>query len=64
MIVTDIIANVDGTLEYVERELTPQEEEWAINGEPQEEIPISAQDTVDSMLVDHEYRISLLELGI
>lgn len=42
MTVIDTIVHTDGTLEYVERELTPQEEEWAINGEPQpedDEIP-------------------------
>ena len=37
MTVIDTIVHADGTLEYVERELTPQEEEWAIHGEPQPE---------------------------
>lgn len=35
MTVIDIIVHTDGTIEEVERELTPEEEEWAIHGEPQ-----------------------------
>lgn len=31
--------------------------------EPQEEEP-TAQDDIDAMLVDHEYRLTLLELGV
>lgn len=34
MTVIDLIIHLDGTIEEVERVLTPQEEDWAINGEP------------------------------
>ena len=30
----------------------------------QEPEPISVQDDIDAMLVDHEYRLTLLELGV
>lgn len=32
--------------------------------EPEVDITPSAQDDTDAMLVDHEYRLTLLELGI
>lgn len=65
MTVIDIIVNTDGTIEEVERELTPQEEDWAINGEPEPDpADRDPMESIDAMLVDHEYRLTLMELGI
>jgi len=65
MTVIDIIVLPDGTTEEVERELTPQEEDWAIHGEPQPDpAELDPMESIDAMLVDHEYRLTLMELGI
>lgn len=65
MTVIDIIVYPDGTIEEVERTLTPQEEDWANNGEPQPDpADLDPMESVDAILVDHEYRITLMELGI
>lgn len=65
MTVIDIIVNTDGTIEEVERELTPEEEERATHGEPQPDpADLDPMESIDAMLVDHEYRITLMELGI
>ena len=65
MTVIDIIVYPDGTTEEVERTLTPQEEDWAIHGEPQPDpAELDPMESIDAMLVDHEYRITLMELGI
>lgn len=65
MTVIDIIVYPDGTTEEVERELTPQEEDWAIHGEPQPDPEeLDPMESIDAMLVDHEYRLTLMELGI
>ena len=50
-----LICKPDGTQTLVEREL-PELEYTA--PEP------TAQDDTDSLLIDHEYRITLLELGL
>lgn len=34
------------------------------DGQPDPEAEPSAQDDTDAMLIDHEYRLTLLELGI
>jgi hypothetical protein len=63
--ITELIVNPDGTTEIIERELT--EEEIAQYEREAEEQAARGPDTetiIDSMLIDHEYRLTLLELGI
>ena len=39
-------------------------EEWKKNNPDVPEIESSPQDDIDAMMVDHEYRLTLLELGL
>lgn len=65
---------VNLTIEQVDKVDTvtavePNTEAWeawkaSLPEETEQEAEPSAQDDTDSMLVDHEYRITLLELGI
>lgn len=62
MTIRELIISEDGTSEIRERELSP-EEEAAMFPPPEPEEP-DEQAATDSILVDHEYRLIMLELGI
>lgn len=50
MNVIDIIVHVDGTVEEVERTLTAEEEDWAINGLPWPDEQLSASAALDIIM--------------
>lgn len=58
--------SVEVTLEYVYdvNSQTFSQPIYDVSAEPDAEPEPTAQDDTDAMLVDHEYRITLLELGV
>ena len=63
MTIRELINN-DGTWEIIERELTPEEESEMYPEPEPEPAEVDPLEAVDAMLVDHEYRLTLMELGI